>query len=44
MSTAQQGYDTVVAKDSTMELQLSVSRLRSNPALIQQYIVMLGRE
>ncbi|MEK7671631.1 MAG: tRNA lysidine(34) synthetase TilS, partial [Bacteroidota bacterium] len=42
--TAQQNYEVVVVKDSNEELQLSLSRLRSSPKLIQQYIIMLASE
>ena len=41
-STAQQSFELIVTKDSNRELYLSVSRLRSNPALIQQYVIMLA--
>jgi tRNA(Ile)-lysidine synthase len=39
-STARQSFELVVTKDSNQELQLSVPRLRNNPALIQQYVIM----
>lgn len=42
--TARASYELVVVKDSTLELQLSIPRLRSNPTLIQQYIIMLAAE
>jgi tRNA(Ile)-lysidine synthase len=41
---ARQQYESVVVKDSTDELQLSVPRLRTVPVLIQQYVVMLAAE
>lgn len=42
--TARTSYEMVLVKDSTLELQLSVTRLRSNPKLIQHYIIMLAAE
>lgn len=40
--TARQNYEQAVTRDSNVELLLSVPRLRSNPKLIQQYILMLA--
>ena len=42
-STAQ-SFDMMVAKRNQEELHLSIPRLRSNPQLLQQYIVMLAGE
>ncbi len=42
--TARQNFDLMVAKKTDEELHLSIPRLRSNPVLIQQYIVMLAGE
>lgn len=42
--TARQNYEAVVVHDSNEELQLSIARLKSNPKLIQQYIVMLASQ
>ncbi len=42
--TARQSYDMIVAKKTDEELHLSIPRLRSNPVLMQQYIVMLAAE
>jgi tRNA(Ile)-lysidine synthase len=42
--TARQSFELTVAKRSEEELQLLIPRLRSNPTLLQQYIVMLAAE
>lgn len=42
--TARQSFDLMVAKRTAEELHLSIPRLRSNPVLMQQYIVMLAGE
>ncbi|MCZ6775110.1 MAG: tRNA lysidine(34) synthetase TilS [Ignavibacteria bacterium] len=42
--TARQSFDLMIAKKSDEELQLAIPRLRSNPILLQQYIVMLAAE
>ncbi len=42
--TARQSFELTVAKRSDEELQLLIPRLRSNPTLLQQYIVMLAAE
>ncbi|MBI5472376.1 MAG: tRNA lysidine(34) synthetase TilS [Ignavibacteriae bacterium] len=42
--TAKEHYQGIVVNDNTIELQLSIPRLRSNPQLLQQYIVMLAAE
>lgn len=42
--TARQNYEVVVVQDSNEQLLLSISRLRSNPKLIQHYILMLASE
>jgi len=42
--TARQSFELTVASRSEEELQLSIPRLRSNPTLLQQYIVMLAAE
>ncbi len=42
--TARQNFDLMVAKRTEEELHLSIPRLRSNPTLMQQYIVMLAGE
>lgn len=42
--TARQHFDLMVAKRTDDELHISIPRLRSNPVLIQQYIVMLAGE
>jgi tRNA(Ile)-lysidine synthase len=40
--TARQSYELLIAKKTDEELHLSISRLRSNPVLLQQYIIMLA--
>jgi len=42
--TARQSFELTVVSRSEEELQLSIPRLRSNPTLLQQYIVMLAAE
>jgi tRNA(Ile)-lysidine synthase len=42
--TARQSFDLMIAKKTDEELHLSIPRLRSNPVLLQQYIVMLAGE
>jgi len=42
--TARQNFDLMVLKKTNEEMHLSIPRLRSNPTLIQQYIVMLAGE
>lgn len=42
--TARQTFDLMVAKRTEEELHISIPRLRSNPMLIQQYVVMLAAE
>lgn len=42
--TARQSYELLIEKKSDEELHLSISRLRSNPVLLQQYIVMLAAD
>ena len=42
--TARQNLELVIAKKAEEELQLAIPRLRSNPILLQQYIVMLAAE
>lgn len=40
--TARQSYELLVAKKSDDEIHISIPRLRSNPMLLQQYVVMLA--
>ena len=40
--TARQSFELVVAKKTEDELHISIPLLRSNPTLLQQYIVMLA--
>ncbi|MFN0156776.1 MAG: tRNA lysidine(34) synthetase TilS [Bacteroidota bacterium] len=40
--TARQSFDLMVAKRTEEELHISIPRLRSNPVLMQQYIIMLA--
>ncbi len=42
--TARQNFEMLVAKKTNDELHLAIPRLRSNPALIQQYIIMLAAD
>jgi tRNA(Ile)-lysidine synthase len=42
--TARQHFELLIAKKTEDEVQLSIARLRSNPVLIQQYIVLLAAE
>ena len=42
--TAKQHFELIVVKDNTVELQLSIPRLRSNPQLLQQYVIMFAAE
>jgi tRNA(Ile)-lysidine synthase len=42
--TARQSYELLVAKKTDEELHLSISRLRSNPVLLQQYVIMLAAD
>ena len=42
--TARQSFEMTVVKRTEEELQLSIPRLRSNPTLLQQYIIMLAAE
>jgi tRNA(Ile)-lysidine synthase len=42
--TARQSYELLVVKKAEDELHLSISRLRSNPVLLQQYIIMLAAD
>jgi tRNA(Ile)-lysidine synthase len=42
--TARQSYELLVAKKSDEELHLSIARLRSNPVLLQQYVIMLAAD
>jgi tRNA(Ile)-lysidine synthase len=42
--TARQHYELLVAKKTDEELHLSISRLRSNPVLLQQHIIMLAAD
>ncbi len=42
--TARQNLDLMVAKRTEEELYISIPRLRSNPVLMQQYIIMLAGE
>lgn len=43
-NTARQSFQSVVVSDSNVALHLSVTRMRSNPKLVQQYIVMLAAD
>ncbi len=40
--TARQNFDLLIAKKTDEELHISIPRLRGNPTLIQQYIIMLA--
>ncbi|HET6272663.1 MAG TPA: tRNA lysidine(34) synthetase TilS [Bacteroidota bacterium] len=40
--TARQNFELMIAKRTDEEMHLSIPRLRSNPVLLQQYIVMLA--
>ena len=42
--SARQSLESMIAKKADEELQLAISRLHSNPILLQQYIVMLAAE
>lgn len=42
--TARQTFDVLVAKRTEEEMHLAIPRLRSNPVLIQQYVVMLAAD
>jgi tRNA(Ile)-lysidine synthase len=42
--TARQTYDLMVAKRTDDELHIAIPRLRSNPILLQQYVIMLAAE
>jgi len=42
--TARQNFELLIAKKTDDELHLSISRLRSNPTLLQQYIIMLAAD
>jgi tRNA(Ile)-lysidine synthase len=42
--TARQNFEMMIAKKTDEELHISIPRLRSNPMLIQQYIIMLAAE
>lgn len=42
--TARQSFELVVAKKTDDELHISIPRLRSNPILLQQYILMLAAD
>jgi tRNA(Ile)-lysidine synthase len=42
--TARQSYELLIAKKTDEELHLSIARLRSNPMLLQQYIIMLAAD
>ena len=42
--TARQSFDLLVAKKTDDELHIVISRLRGNPLLVQQYIIMLAAE
>jgi ABC-2 type transport system ATP-binding protein len=42
--TARQSLELITAKKTEEELHLSISQLRGNPVLLQQYIVMLSAE
>jgi tRNA(Ile)-lysidine synthase len=42
--TARQNLEMMVAKKTDEELHISIARLRGNPVLLQQYIVMLAAE
>jgi tRNA(Ile)-lysidine synthase len=42
--TARQNFELLIAKKTDEELHLSILRLRSNPVLLQQYILMLAAE
>jgi len=42
--TARQSFELVVAKKTDDELHISIPRLRSNPTLLQQYILMLAAD
>jgi len=40
--TARQNFELMIAKRTDEEMHVSIPRLRSNPVLLQQYIVMLA--
>jgi tRNA(Ile)-lysidine synthase len=42
--TARQSFDVLVARRTDEEMHLAIPRLRSNPVLIQQYIIMLAAD
>ena len=42
--TARQNFELLVAKKTEDEIHLSIPRLRSNPLLLQQYIIMLAAD
>jgi len=42
--TTKQSFDLMVAKRTDEELHISIPRLRSNPVILQQYVVMLAAE
>jgi tRNA(Ile)-lysidine synthase len=42
--TARQSFELMIAKRTDDELHISIPRLRSNPTLLQQYILMLAGE
>ncbi len=42
--TAKEHFELIVVKDNTIELQLSIPRLRSSPQLLQQYVIMFAAE
>ncbi len=42
--TARQSYELLIARKTDEELHLSISKLRSNPVLLQQYVIMLAAD
>jgi tRNA(Ile)-lysidine synthase len=42
--TARQSFEMMIAKKTDDQLHISIPRLRSNPVLLQQYIIMLAAE
>jgi tRNA(Ile)-lysidine synthase len=42
--TARQSFDLMIAKRTDDELHIAIPRLRSNPILLQQYVIMLAAE
>ncbi len=42
--TARQSYELLIARKTDEELHLSISKLRGNPVLLQQYVIMLAAD